>query len=119
MNRGSELNRIRYQPVLDNPTDWDIIKNIRPGALLLTLAWTAAGGVAGYAYGKPFRHVGMWAGAGACLVGGLMSNFVRSQARLLGYIQNDKELEKYGIQKKQLVEVIRKRDIRPREELFK
>lgn len=42
---------IKYQPVLDNPTDWDVVKNIRPTGWLLTAAWGATGGVLGYIFG--------------------------------------------------------------------
>jgi hypothetical protein len=55
----------------------------------------------------------------ACLIGGLMSNFSLSYQRLVGFQENSRELAKYGIPKRELVQVIRKRDIRSREDLFK
>jgi hypothetical protein len=110
---------ILYQPVIDNPTGWDTIKNIRPSGWLATAAWTGLGFVGGYILGKPGRGAIATIGAGGCLIGGFFSNFVLSYQRLVGYSENSRELKKYGIQKKELVEVVRKRDIRTREELFK
>jgi hypothetical protein len=42
---------IRYQPIIDNPTDWEVVKNIRPTGWLLTAAWGVAGGIGGYVFG--------------------------------------------------------------------
>lgn len=42
-----------------------------------------------------------------------------SYQRLKGYRENESELDKYGIEKKKLVAVVKKRPVLPREELVK
>lgn len=109
---------MKYQEVIPNPTFMDTVRHMRRDELVLTAAWTTLSFVAGYVVGKPIRvRMGMMA-AMMSGMGGLVLCHRLSMQRLLGLRENTIELEKNGMEKKELVKVVKKRIVLPKEELL-
>lgn len=108
---------VKYQEVLPNPTFGDTVTNMRPGEVGLASLWTVVGFATGYITGKPVRiQTGIF-GAILCGVGGFIACHRVTFQRLKGFRENDRELAMYGIPKKKLVKVVRRRAVLSKEEI--
>jgi hypothetical protein len=109
----------KYQAVFENPTISQVITNIRPSSILYSAGFVTFAGLVGYGFGKQIRPQTMMALASFQVFGSFFICLKSSYQRLKGYSPNDAELKKYGIEKKEIVEIIQKRKYLSQDEILK
>jgi hypothetical protein len=101
----------RFQAVKENPDFYDCTVSIRPMHVLYATVWTGLSAAGGWCLGYPRRGLLSLVAATVSGVGAFMMCQQDAFLRLKGYRENSRELDMYGIQKKELVRIIKKRPI--------
>lgn len=111
----------KFQVVKQSPTFGDVVDNIPLKYWATSFAFTTGGFAIGWLSGKHWRVPSGLAAAYIVATGTFAFMFQDSMGKLRGYKENDQELKKHGMEKKQIVEILRKRKIidRPQELLEK
>eukprot|EP01080_Neovahlkampfia_damariscottae_P011338 gene11338-4506_t len=109
----------KYQTVIENPTFPQIVSNIRASSVMYSLLFVGVAAGFGWRMGKLVRPQTMAAAVVLQTTGSFAICCQSSFQRLKGYSPNDVELKKYGITKKEIVEIRQKRKILSTDEMLK
>lgn len=100
-----------YPVAIENPTFSDVFTNIPLKSWAMSTIPNAACFSVGWLVGKHWRFPTAVFLCSLSVFGTVTTMWTSSFSRLKGYHKNDEELKKYGITKKEVVQIVRKRKI--------
>mmetsp|Transcript_35198 Transcript_35198/g.82321 ORF Transcript_35198/g.82321 Transcript_35198/m.82321 type:complete len:108 (-) Transcript_35198:392-715(-) len=92
----------RFPPVNSSPSSGAVVANITAGEWFSTCCISLGAGALGFAGGKPLRRQGFWLMASFGLFASFLARCRASEYRLLGYMPNERECNRAGIEFKEL-----------------